>query len=223
MTKSIVAIFAHPDDEILGCGGSLALHKTLGDSVHVLLLSKGLKSRSKNKMLFKNFKTQIQNANKVLGVESIKILDYPDNTFDSVKFINIVKSIEDFVDVKKPNIIYTHHVGDLNIDHEITHKAVLTATRPIGDSQLKKILSCEVNSSTEWSFNSKGHFSTNYFINIQKTIEKKRKALLEYKNEIRHFPHPRSVEGVEVLAKYRGMQSGLTYAESFIISRCIEK
>ena len=223
MKKSIVAIFAHPDDEVLGCGGSLALHKSLGDSVHVLILSKGLKSRPKNAYSFKNFKIQIQNANKVLGVESTKILDYPDNAFDSVNFIDIVKSIESFLDLKKPNIIYTHHVGDINIDHEITHKAVLTASRPTGRSQIKKILSCEVNSSTEWSFNSKFSFSPNYFINIEKTIEHKKRALLEYKNEIRKYPHPRSIDGLEVLAKYRGMQSGLSYAESFIISRCIKE
>ncbi len=223
MKKNIVAIFAHPDDEVLGCGGSLALHKSFGDSVHVLILSKGLKSRDNCKIPYNIFKKQIDKANRVLGVESVRILDFPDNSFDSVKFIEIVKSIESFIKLKKGNIIYTHHVGDLNIDHEITHKAVLTATRPNEKSSVEKILSCEVNSSTEWSFNSKEIFSPSYFINIEKTIETKKKALQEYKNEIRNFPHPRSVEGLEILAKYRGMQSGLKYAESFVVTNYIIK
>ena len=179
MKKNIVAIFAHPDDEVLGCGGSLALHKSFGDSVHVLILSKGLKSRDNCKIPYNIFKKQIDKANRVLGVESVRILDFPDNSFDSVKFIEIVKSIESFIKLKKGNIIYTHHVGDLNIDHEITHKAVLTATRPNEKSSVEKILSCEVNSSTEWSFNSKEIFRLHILLILKRQLKLKKK---HYKN-----------------------------------------
>ena len=214
--KKIAAIFAHPDDEILGCGGTLAKHKLKKDKVDVCFLSSGLTARKKNSINLNEHNTQARNANKILNVDSINFFDFPDNSLDSVLFLKIVKKIEDFIFKKKPNIIYTHHVGDLNIDHEIVHKAVLTATRPIGNSQVKEIYACEVNSSTEWAYNSKNFFSPTYFINIDETIDIKINALNEYKSELRIFPHPRSLEGVRYLAKYRGMQSGFQNAEAFM-------
>tara|TARA_B100001093_G_C26710742_1_gene963312 strand:- start:284 stop:952 length:669 start_codon:yes stop_codon:yes gene_type:complete len=217
----VVAIFAHPDDEILGCGGTLALHKKNMDKVDICIVSSGLKSREKNKISLDKLKLDCEEANKIIGVDSVTFFDFPDNALDSLSLLKIVKDIEIFLRQKKPNIIYTHHIGDLNVDHEIVHKAVLTASRPLPKSDVKEIYACEVNSSTEWSFNSKAFFSPTNFIDISKTIKMKIKALNTYKSELRSYPHPRSLEGVEILARYRGMQSGLEFAESFLTVRKI--
>ena len=217
----VAAIFAHPDDEILGCGGTLALHKKNKDIVDVCFISSGLKSRTNNKISLERLRNDSKKANDLIGVNSVAFSEFPDNQLDSISLLKITKYIETFLRKKKSNIIYTHHVGDLNIDHEIVHKAVLTATRPVEKSIVKEIYSCEVNSSTEWAFNSKNLFSPTNFVDISKTIKKKINALSMYYTELRDFPHPRSKEGVEVLARLRGMQSGLKFAEAFLTVRKI--
>ena len=214
----IAGIFAHPDDETLACGGTIALHSEKKDNISILLLSEGPRAReSKNK--YQDARQHAKNACKVLGVNNLEILTHPDNEMDSVAFINLVKDVEKFISTYKPEIIYTHHGGDLNIDHELINKAVLTACRPFSEQVVKEIYACEVNSSTEWSFNSKLTFIPNYFVDISSTISKKIKALNEYKNEIRKFPHPRSPEGLKILSMYRGMQSGFNSAEAFMLIR----
>lgn len=217
--NNVAAIFAHPDDEVLACGGTLAKHKLNHDKVDVCFLSTGLMARKKNTINLKQHKLQAKRANNILKVDSLKFFDFPDNALDSILFLKIVKNIEDFIMKKRINIIYTHHVGDLNIDHEIVHKAVLTATRPTERNYVKKIYACEVNSSTEWNFHSKKSFSPTIFNNIDSTIKRKLNAMKEYKSELKKFPHPRSLEGIEYLAKYRGMQSGFNNAEAFTLVR----
>lgn len=214
----IAGIFAHPDDETLACGGTIALHSKKKDSISILLLSEGPAARdSENKN--RNARQHAKNACKVLGVNNLEILKYPDNEMDSVSLIDLVKDIEKFISKYKPEIIYTHHGGDLNIDHELINKAVLTACRPFSRQIVKEIYACEINSSTEWSFNSKLNFVPNYFVDISSTLSKKIKALNQYKNEVREFPHPRSSEGLKTLSSYRGMQSGFSSAEAFMLIR----
>jgi LmbE family N-acetylglucosaminyl deacetylase len=129
-----------------------------------------------------------------------------------------VKFIESFIEKIKPNIIYTHYKDDLNIDHRKTFEAVITATRPIENYSVRKILSFEVLSSTEWAFNFK-KFAPNIYVNIEDTINKKIEALRRYKSEIREYLHPRSVDGIKILAKKRGLEVGMRYAEGFILVR----
>ena len=152
--KIILVVAAHPDDEILGCGATMAKHSKIGDKVFSLILSHGIESRSKIKkknIKILNLKKSLIKANTQVGVCKIYQKDFPDNAFDTVKLIEIIKSIEEVVRLTKPNIIYTHHKSDLNIDHNITNRAVLTAARPLPKSKIEKILTFEVNSSTEWS------------------------------------------------------------------------
>ena len=198
MKKKILVIAAHPDDEILGCGGSMAMHKKkLNEDVFVVILGEGITSRDKirntklRKKQLKNLKERALKANRVLGVKNVKFLDIPDNRFDSLNFLDIVKSIENIVFKLKPNIVYTHSGFDLNIDHKITSDAVVTALRPQNNKFLEKIIFFEIPSSTEWESSQKKIFQPNYYNNIENYLSLKIKALKHYSPEMKKWPHPR--------------------------------
>jgi len=217
----ILIVAAHPDDEILGCGGTVMRLSNEGNDVYTLLLSKGAKSRKgfTDKHL-NELNSQIKKANKIMNVKGFYIYDFPDNKFDSVPLLDIVKTIEKAIEEIKPNIIFTHFKNDLNIDHRLTYKAVITATRPIENSFVKTIYSFEILSSTEWNY--PFTFVPNVFFNIEDTLDKKIEAIKCYKNEIREYPHPRSIKGIEILAQKRGMEIGLKVAEGFCLVRKIK-
>jgi LmbE family N-acetylglucosaminyl deacetylase len=222
----ILVVASHPDDEVLGCGGTVA-KLSKHDAVYTLLLGRGIASRdileSEKIKRLKKIKNESKRANKILGAKKIFFEDFPDNRFDTVPLLSIIKSIEKVMQETKPDVIFTHHHGDLNIDHQITNKAVLTAARPVGDYSVKKILAFEVLSSTEWhAKNRREIFSPNTYVDISKTIGKKLSAMRCYKSEIRPYPHPRSLEGIKILAKKRGLEVGLRYAEAFYLARLIE-
>ena len=221
----VLVIAAHPDDEILGCGGTIANHVKKKHKVNVCILGEGITSRSKkrdiniNKKQLENLHNVSKKANKLLGVKNIKLLKLPDNRFDSLNLLDVIKYIENEINLFKPNIIYTHSAFDLNIDHKITADAVVTACRPQFKKFLKKIICFEIPSSSEWENNQKNHFKPNFYEEISGTINKKLKALKIYKQEMRRWPHPRSIKGVGILAKYRGSQVGVNAAEAFYIIR----
>ena len=219
-------IAAHPDDEVLGCGGSMAKWSRDGSEVHVLIMAEGITSRDKSRyreVRQKELSHLAKSANKageILGVQSVDLLGFPDNRMDSVELLNVVKIIEDYVENLQPEVVVTHHSGDLNIDHQIVHQAVMAAIRPQPSHCVKRILSFEVPSSTEWKSPTAGNpFVPNWFENISDTLELKIKALEAYKTEMREWPHARSVEAVKHLAKWRGASVGFEAAESFIILR----
>jgi LmbE family N-acetylglucosaminyl deacetylase len=224
--KKILIVAAHPDDEILGCGGSVVKSVKEGYSVSTLILGEGITSRDKKRNRkkreeeIKQLKEQIYKANAVIGVKDVFIYDLPDNRFDEVALLDIVKVIENIKEKIRPDIVYTHHRGDLNIDHRITLEAVLTACRPIEGETVKEIYSFEAPSSTEWNY--PYIFSPNVFIEIAQTIEEKIKAFKCYKTELRRFPHPRSEEAVRCIAKRWGIAVGLKYAEAFEVVRVIQ-
>jgi len=220
MTKQIAAIFAHPDDEVLGCGGALAAHAAAGDEVRVLLLSTGLNSRgTPDEDALKELRRQTEAADRELGLTQTTFADYPDNSMDTVPLLDVIKTVEAFLADFEPQIIYTHHGGDLNIDHKLVNNAVATACRPLPGKGELTILACEVNSSTEWSLNHDQSFQPTEFLDISDHLEAKLNALRCFKGEIRDWPHPRSVEGIEVLARRRGSQSGLMLAEAYATLR----
>ena len=227
--KTILVIAAHPDDEVLGCGGTIARLTSEGSNVYTLILGEGVTSRDRKRDLAKReneiaeLKKQAENANRILGVKKVYTFDFPDNRFDSVPLLDIIKTIEETKDGLKPDIVFTHHIGDLNIDHQITFKAVMTAFRPIKDESVKELYSFEIPSSTEWNApSSLTHFMPEYFVDISKTIKLKVRAMKEYKCEIREYPHPRSIESIEIKAKQRGIQVGLEAAEAFEVIRLIK-
>ena len=169
-------------------------------------------------------KSQAIKAGKIVGIKKIIFGDFPDNSMDSVPILNIIQFIEKQIKIVKPDTIFTHFESDLNVDHQITSKAVITACRPIKNQTVKSILFFEILSSSEWNISIKNKsFKPNYFVDISKSIKFKLKALKHYKREMRKWPHPRSIEGVKLLSKTRGSSVGLPYAEAFILGRHVEK
>jgi LmbE family N-acetylglucosaminyl deacetylase len=225
--KNILIIAAHPDDEILGCGGSASRFVREGYDISTLILGEGITSRDLRRDACKRennileIKKQITDANKLIGVNKVYALNYPDNRFDTVPMLDLVKEIEKIKDELKPTTIFTHYKGDLNIDHRITSTAVLTATRPLPSENLEEIYFFEILSSTEWNYSS--NFRPNLFIEIsEEDLSKKLSAMGVYTGELRNYPHPRSLEGIKVSAKYRGMGVGKKYCESFQIARSVK-
>lgn len=226
--NNILVIAAHPDDEVLGCGGTIAAHSQAGDAVHVLILAEGITSREdhrdrdKNSTKLTQLSKSAQEANRLLGAASVYLHDFPDNRMDSIDRLTVIKLIEKFVDKYKPSIVYTHHAGDLNVDHRIIHEAVVTACRPALGNSVNTLLFFEIASSTEWQTSySAPPFTPNWFVDISSTLNIKLKALEVYNSEMRDWPHPRSLKGVEYLARWRGGSSGLDAAEAFILGRKI--
>lgn len=218
--SKILIVAAHPDDEVLGCGATIARHKEEGDTVWVVILGEGITSRkhlssAKKKSEMRKLYASAKSANIILGADRLILKKFPDNTFDSVPLLTIIHAIEMIADEFKPDIIYTHHITDVNIDHRRTAEAVEAVVRPSARSRIKEVYSFEVPSSTEWNFMKASVFRPNVFINIESFLDKKLKAMSQYRSEIRSFPHPRSLEYLKALAQVRGGQAGMLAAEAF--------
>jgi len=226
MKKKILVIVAHPDDEVLGCGGTIARLVKEGKEVFTLILGEGITSRDekrnfkKRKEVITALKKQAEKANQILGVKKVFFHDFPDNRFDTVPLLDIIKSVEKIKNAIKPDTIFTHYEKDLNIDHQITHKVVLTAVRPLKGETVKEIYSFEVLSSTD--FGCPLTFSPNTFFDITKSLDRKIKAMKQYMSELKEWPHPRSLEGIKILAKSWGIKVGLKHAEAFKYVRGIK-
>lgn len=225
MSKVLVVV-AHPDDEILGVGATMAKRVAKGDVVRVIILGEGQTSRWENREdtpqdVLKNLHYDTLQAAKIIGFEKVYFADFPDNRFDHVDLLQIVKYIEKILQEFLPEIVYTHHGGDLNIDHQIAYRAVLTATRPVGNYSVKEIYTFETLSSTEWDFSYENSFRPNVFEEVEHYIGRKLDAMKCYGSEIRDFPHPRSLETICVMAQKYGSVIGNTYAEAFMVSRVI--
>jgi len=221
MSKQILVVVAHPDDEVLGCAGTIARHVSDGDKVYVVFMSDGVTSRTgveSNEVEVR--KQAAKDASNILGmVQSPRFLGFPDNRMDTVALLDIVQTLEQVINEIEPEVVYTHHSGDLNIDHKITHQAVMTACRPQPGFCVREIYSFEVLSSTEWSTNNP--FIPNYFVDISDILELKISAIKAYNSELRLFPHARSIESIEALVKYRGASVGVHAAEAFRLERKI--
>jgi LmbE family N-acetylglucosaminyl deacetylase len=218
MNKALIVV-AHPDDEALGCGATIAKHTKNGDKVQVVFVADGFSSRE----VGSNRCNSAKNASKILGCISPIFFEFSDNKLDTIALLDIIKKIEQVIESFQPSIIYTHHFGDLNVDHQITHRAVMTACRPQPNFCVKEIYSFETLSATHWQSSSMGYiFNPNYFIDATEFMDLKIKALECYNNEIRDFPHSRSYESVKNLAKFRGSIIGVQGAEAFIVERLIK-
>lgn len=234
MSKTVLTIAAHPDDEILGCGGTMARHAENGDTVHVLILAEGVTSRDmkrdtegRNDELSALRETAVR-AGAIVGVSSVLFGGFPDNRMDGVDLLDVVKCVEDTIARFNPDIVYTHHHGDLNVDHRITNRAVMTAARPQPGQSVREIYYFEVPSATGWGSPDNGSaFLPNYYVNLCPSadcnfLEKKTVALNVYHSEMRPFPHARSIEAVEALARWRGAMVGILASEAFVVGRITE-
>lgn len=219
MSRKILVVAAHPDDEVLGAGGTLCIHRDAGDSIFILFLANGEDAREKISDPKKRF-GQAQAVAAQLKA-SLYLENFPDNQFDTVPLISLAKSIEKVIAEVQPDIVYTHNIDDLNVDHRLTCEAVLTASRPQPDFCVSEIISFEVLSSTEWQVKDYRQYKPNYYVDISSHIEEKKSLMNHYAHELRDYPHPRSLEGIETLAKYRGMEVGISSAEAFCIVRKI--
>lgn len=215
MTDRVLVIAAHPDDEALGCGGTIARHVADGDTVHVLFVADGETARVMAAKPNRNIAAF--EASKVLGTQPPIFLDYADQKLDTLPLLEITQAIEKNIAEIKPTIVYTHHAGDLNNDHRIVHQAAMTALRPLPGSTVRAIYAFEVLSSTEWG----SGFAPDHFVILMSELDRKVAALHRYGDEMRNAPHARSFEAVEALAILRGAACGVHYAEAFMTLRSV--
>ncbi len=219
--ERVLVIAAHPDDEVLGCGGTIAWHAARGDQVHVAIMAQGLFSRGTPAEAEQQaLRTACETANGILGVTSLECFDLPDNRLDSLDLLDIVQKVEALVQRYQPGIVYGHWSGDVNIDHRLLHEVVVTACRPQPGHPVHTLLFFEVASSTEWQVpHSAPAFLPNWFSDISQTLDTKLRALEAYAMEMRAWPHPRSVRALEHLARWRGATVGVEAAEAFVLGR----
>jgi LmbE family N-acetylglucosaminyl deacetylase len=227
--ENILVVAAHPDDEALGCGGTIARHSLQGDRVHVIIAAEGVTSRQdvRDRAAATDELSSLHacaiEANKVLGA-SVELWPLPDNRLDTIARLDLIKRIEEVVERMKPTTVYTHHCGDVNVDHRRVHEAVVTACRPTPGHAVSRLLFFETASSTEWQTpGSQPPFVPNWFVDISATLQHKRRALDAYASEMRAWPHSRSLQAIEYLARWRGASAGVEAAEAFMLGRYIER
>lgn len=247
MFQTVLVIAAHPDDEVLGCGGTLAKLADDGAEIHLAFLADGVGARKTdpsfapcdapldpaNSQLPSRVQAELTDltqrrqaaeaAARLLGAASVHFDDLPDNRLDSLPLLDIVQRVEALIDRHRPATVFTHHAGDLNIDHRRVHQAVMTACRPQRGHPVRTLLCFEVPSSTEWQPPGSGAvFAPNWFVDISATLGRKLAALDAYAAELRDWPHPRSPQCVEHLARWRGATVGCAAAEAFVLARCLQ-
>lgn len=223
--STILVVAAHPDDEILGCGGCVYKWAQDGASVHALILAEGLTSRAAQRTdipqeELDGLRKHARQSAETIGFQSISFESFPDNRMDSVDLLDVIHALSRYIDRIQPQIILTHHHGDLNVDHRIAFQAVITACRPLPECPVQTIFTFDTPSATEWNFPYyKNTFSPNTFIDISQQMEQKLAAMACYQTESREAPHPRSPESLRAIAKRWGSVINCDYAEAFELIR----
>ena len=221
----VIVVAAHPDDEVLGCGGTAARLAGEGHEVSFLILGEGATSRYEHRgdapaAEITDLEADARTAAGLLGVEDVRFSGFPDNRFDSVPLLAVVKAVEALVAELEPEAVYTHHPGDLNIDHLVCFRAVMAATRPQGGNPVRDVYAFEVASSTEWAFGRlEPAFRPSVFVDVSATLEAKVAAMESYRSEARSWPHPRSPEALRAIAARWGSTAGVEAAEAFELVR----
>lgn len=223
MKRVVLVCAAHPDDEVLGCGATMARHAAAGDEVHVLLFGRGVLSRGASaadaEPDLASLDAAARAANNTLGVKSLTILDFPDNMMDTVPLLELAKAAEKAVAAVTPDVVYTHDAGDMNVDHVRVHEAVAIACRPVPGQSVRDLFCFEVPSSTGWRPGAS--FVPSRFVDVSQTLSAKLAALECYHQEMREWPHARSMPAIEHLARWRGASVGVEAAEAFSVGRNI--
>lgn len=218
---NVLVVAAHPDDELLGCGGTAARLAKEGNSVYMAILGEGITSRraqrdDANTEKLNSLRECSQRVADLLGVKELSMHGLPDNRFDSLHLLDVIKLVEGLIERWRPAAVYTHHGGDLNVDHQVVNRAVLTAVRPMEGRPVRELYLFEIPSSTEWAFQHLAPvFKPNVFVNIEGTLPLKLQAMRQYESEVREFPHPRSPEALTAIAQRWGSVAGYKAAEAF--------
>ena len=219
MKKRVLVVAAHPDDQVLGCGGTLARLVDEGCEAFCLILGEGATSRDPRRNRsgrareISSLRRQTREADRILGIRKTFHFGFPDNRFDTVALLDVVKAVEKVKAEVEPALIFTHDSGDLNIDHRVAHEAVLTAARPVPGEPVREIYAFEVPSSSEWAY--PPSFRPDVFYDVASTLTRKLDAMRAYADELRAPPHPRSLEGIETFAAAWGFKTGMGRAEAF--------
>lgn len=217
---TVLVLAAHPDDEVLGCGGTIAALAQAGHRVVVAILAEGITSRPDHDPAeVLRLRETARNVGELLGAEHVELHGLPDNRLDMVPMLTLAQMVEDIVDRVQPDVVYTQHGGDLNVDHAALFRATLTATRPVQGCPVRAVYAYEVASSTEWAFGQFGGFHPNAFVDITATLDAKLAAMALYETEGRAFPHPRSPEALTAQARRWGAAVGVGAAEAFAVVR----
>lgn len=227
--KKVLVFAAHPDDELLGLGGTVRRLANEGVIVRAIIMAEGLTSRADSreeadKAELLNLQEDARKAAGIVGYESIEFCGLPDNRMDGMELLDIIKIVSKYVEKYQPDTVFTHHHGDLNIDHRITCEAVLTACRPVGKYSVKRIYTFETPSSSEWNMNYLEPFTPNVYFDVTGTLEAKVEGMACYRTESMTYPHPRSAEALRSLGRLRGSNVGFGMAEGFMLLReCVDK
>jgi LmbE family N-acetylglucosaminyl deacetylase len=220
---NILVVATHPDDEVLGCGGTIARHVSRGDRVDVLVVTRGAPEMYAEDQI-KQLRKELDAAHAILGVTAVNFLDFPAPKLDLVPAHELADAIAKQIESVRPAAVYIPHRGDLHSDHRCVFAAALVAVRPIGDAVVRRVLSYETLSETEWAAPvAEDAFLPSVFIDITEFLEKKKLALSAYRSQLKEFPHPRSLQTVECLARVRGSTVGIQAAEAYQLIREIDQ
>ncbi len=222
MIKNILIIAPHPDDEVLGCGGTIKKLSSAGNKLYVLVVTRGKKGLySEEKIL--NVRSEARSAHKILGITETRFLDFPAPDLDLVSIAEISGAISSVINEFQISSLYLPHRGDIHNDHKVVFNAGLVAARPVNGNPVRRIYSYETLSETEWAAPfSDDAFIPDFYINISDVLISKLEAIKCYKSQLRDFPNPRSLKSIEALANLRGSTVGFTHAEAFMTIRVIE-
>lgn len=212
--RRVLVIAAHPDDELLGCGGTIALHALHGDEVTSVIACEGESLRYGPGGVGQAEHTQLAAA--TLGVHDVRQLGFPDQRLDTITLTELITPLERVVREVRPSIVYGQYGGDVNRDHELLFKALLVATRPTEPS-VETVYAFDTASSTEWGY--PRTFVADTWVDISATLDRKIAAMACYQSEVRDYPHPRSLEALRNRARAWGNQSCLEAAEVFMTVR----
>lgn len=216
--KKILVLAPHADDEVLGCGGTIYKYSKKGCQINVAVLTNANKGAEElfSKNLIKKIRKEASEANKILNVKNLMFYDLPAPRLDQYPIYKIANLIQEILKKIKPDTIFIPSEKDMHVDHKIINQASMIATRPINNFIIKRVFAYETLSETHWGIRFNNDFSPNYFERLSDlNIKFKKKSFLKYKSQIKKFPHPRSIKGIETLANFRGMQIGSEYAEAF--------
>mgnify|MGYP003794944587 CR=1 FL=1 len=213
----ILVISAHPDDEVIGAGGTIARHVAAGDEVHWCVVTQGYSPFMTDAELAKA-RQQVYTVQRLLGIKDVSFCGFPTVKLNSVPHKDVASALQAEVDKTKPEIVYTTPYCDVNVDHMIVCKATMVATRPLPGSTVRKVLSYEIAPTTRFAIEP---FAPNVYVDISTFLGQKLEAMACYETEVRDFPHPRSLKGIELFARERGMSVGVEVAECFYLIRGI--